>query len=334
MNRQIVQLFGLFTFLFAILLIFTSRWTVFEANSLTDNQYNRRPLIEEQKIPRGFIYADDGRTVLARNRGHGHGENRTYTRTYPQGGLFAHPVGFSYLRNGQRGLESSRNDELVGKEDEFASILSGLESRDREGNDVVTNLDLKGTQAAVNGLAGRTGAVVAIEPTTGKVRVMVSIPEYDPNLIPSRFGELNSDPGKPLLNRTTQELYPPGSTFKVVTATAALDSGKITPETVIDGSSPKTISGAAAQQRGRRELRADLRHGCAHELGQHLLGSGRRAHRDRHAGRVHEALRLLREAAARLSRGLDGRQRRPPQRGEVRRRRLRRGPRRDRPGRY
>ena len=146
MNRQIVQLFGLFTLLFAILIVFTSRWTVFEASSLADNPDNRRPLIEEQKIPRGLILADDGRTVLARSRGHGRGENRTYTRTYPQGGLFAHPVGFSYLTNGQRGLEASRNEDLVGKENEFATILSGLESRDREGNDVVTNLDLKGTR--------------------------------------------------------------------------------------------------------------------------------------------------------------------------------------------
>ena len=131
MNRQIVQLFGLFTFLFAVLVIFTSRWTVFEADSLAENPDNRRPLIEEQKIPRGLILAADGRTRLAQNRGHGRGENRTYTRTYPTGGLFAHPVGFSYLKNGQRGLESSRNEDLVGKENEFATILSGLESRDR-----------------------------------------------------------------------------------------------------------------------------------------------------------------------------------------------------------
>jgi penicillin-binding protein A len=250
MNRQIVQLFGLFTFLFAILVVFTSRWTVFEADSLAENPENRRPLIEQQKIPRGLIYANDGHTQLARNVGHGRGENRTYTRTYPQGGLFAHPVGFSYLKNGQRGIEASYNDDLVGRENEFATILSGLESSDREGNDLVTNLDLRGTQAAVAGLAGRTGAVVAIEPSTGKVRVMVSLPEYDPNLIPTQFGQLNSDPGKPLLNRTTQELYPPGSTFKVVTASAALDSGKIDPNTVIDGSSPKTISGQPLSNAG------------------------------------------------------------------------------------
>jgi penicillin-binding protein A len=250
LNRQIVQLFGLFTLLFAVLLFFTSRWTVFEASSLENNPDNRRPLIEEQKIPRGLILASDNKTRLAASRGEGRGENRIYTRTYPTGRTFGHPVGFSYIRNGRRGLEQSRNDDLVGDEDEFSSILAGLESRDQEGNDVVTNLDVAGTQAAVNGLAGRKGAVVAIEPNTGKVRVMVSIPEYDPNLIPSQIGQLNRDPNQPLLNRTTQELYPPGSTFKVVTATAALDSGKITPETVIDGSSPKEISGVPLENAG------------------------------------------------------------------------------------
>jgi peptidoglycan glycosyltransferase len=94
-NRRIVQLFGLFTLLFAVLLVFTSRWTVFEASSLEDNPDNRRPLIEEQKIPRGLILASDG-TPLARNRAEGRGENRTYVRTYPTGRTFGHPVGFSY----------------------------------------------------------------------------------------------------------------------------------------------------------------------------------------------------------------------------------------------
>jgi penicillin-binding protein A len=253
-NRQIVQLFALFAVLFGVLLAFTSRWTVFEASSLANNPDNRRSLIEEQKHPRGLILADDG-TVLARSVGHGRGQNRTYRRRYPKGGLFAHPVGYSFLTNGQRGIEAFRNEDLVGKENEFATILSGLEDRGREGNDVVTNLDLRGTEAAVNGLAGRKGAVVAMEPSTGKVRVMVSIPEYDPNLIPSQIGRLNNDrENQPLLNRTTQELYPPGSTFKVVTATAALDSGKITPNTVINASSPKTISGVPLQNAGGEQF--------------------------------------------------------------------------------
>ena len=251
MNRQIVQLFGLFAVLFGLLVAFTSRWTVFEAESLADNQNNRRPLIEEQQIPRGLILARDGETVLARSVPEGRGNDRIFRRTYPTGGLFAHPLGYSFITNGRRSLELSRNDDLAGEEDEFESLFAGLEGREREGLDVVTNLDVAGTQAAVAGLAGRKGAVVALEPQTGKVRVMVSIPEYDPNLIPSDIGRLERDRvNQPLLNRSTQELYPPGSTFKVVTAAAAMDSGKVNPNTVIDGSSPKDISGVPLSNSG------------------------------------------------------------------------------------
>jgi penicillin-binding protein A len=250
MNRQIAQLFGLFVVLFAVLVGFTSYWSVLDAEGLDDNPSNRRALIREQKIPRGLILAEDGRTVLARSVPRGRGEDRVFVRTYPTQGLFSHPVGYSYIRNGRISLERSRNDPLAGEEDEFESIFTGLEGREREGLDVVTNLSVRGTQAAQAALGGRKGAVVAIEPQTGKVRVMVSIPEYDANLIPTEFGRLNSDPNKPTLNRTTQELYPPGSTFKVVTATAALDSGKVTPESIIDGSSPKEISGVPLSNAG------------------------------------------------------------------------------------
>jgi penicillin-binding protein A len=249
-NRQIVQVFGLFVVLFAVLVGFTSYWSVLDAEGLEDNQANRRPLIEEQKIPRGVIYARDGRTELARSVGRGRGQNRVFTRFYPTDDLFAHPIGYSFITNGRRSLELSRNSDLAGEEDEFESIFSGLQNREREGLDVVTNLDVAGTQAAVAGLAGRKGSVVAIEPQTGKVRVMVSIPSYDPNLITSEFGRINSDPNQPLLNRSTQELYPPGSTFKVVTAAAALDSGKVTPDSIIDGSSPKDISGVPLENSG------------------------------------------------------------------------------------
>ena len=250
MNRQITQLFGLFVLLFAVLVAFTSYWSVLDAEGLEDNPSNRRALIREQKIPRGLILAADGNTVLARSIPRGRGEDRIFTRIYPTRGLFSHPVGYSFIRNGRISLEQSRNDALAGEEDEFESIFTGLEGKEREGLDVVTNLSVAGTEAAVAGLAGRKGAVVAIEPQTGKVRVMVSIPEYDANLIPTEFGRLNRDPDKPTLNRTTQELYPPGSTFKVVTATAALDSGKITPESIIDGSSPREVSGVPLANAG------------------------------------------------------------------------------------
>jgi peptidoglycan glycosyltransferase len=254
MNAKIRQVYGLFVVLFALLIGFTSYWAVLDANGLENNPDNRRALIKEQSIPRGKIFARDGKTEIAVNRSERRGDTRVFIREYPQRGLFAHPIGYSFITNGRRSLEQSRNDELVGKENEFESIFAGLEGRDEEGNDVITNLDVDGTRAAVAGLAGRKGGVVAIEPQTGKVRVMVSIPEYDPNLIPTDFSALDNDPNKPTFNRTTQELYPPGSTFKVVTATAALDTGKVTPETIIDGSSPKEISGVPLENSGGEDF--------------------------------------------------------------------------------
>jgi penicillin-binding protein A len=88
------------------------------------------------------------------------------------------------------------------------------------------------------------------------VRLMVSIPEYDPNQIPGAFRSINRNPDQPLLNRSTQELYPPGSTFKVVTAAAALDSGRVRPDSIIDGSSPKTISGVPLENSGGQSFGA------------------------------------------------------------------------------
>ena len=254
MNREITQLFGLSAVLFAVLIGFTSYWTVFDAKSLAEKPTNRRALIQEQRVPRGFIYASDGRTKLAENVRHGSGQSRTFTRTYPTGPLFSHAVGYSFIRNGRRGLEQSRNDDLAGKEDEFESILSGFEATRKEGFDVYTNLDVDGQKTAIQALAGRKGAVVALEPSTGKVRVMASFPEFDANQIPDDFNRLNSDPDKPTFNRTTQEGYPPGSTFKAVTATAALDSGKFKPDSIVDGSSPKTISGTPLENSGGEQF--------------------------------------------------------------------------------
>jgi peptidoglycan glycosyltransferase len=248
MNRQIVQLFGLTMLLFALLIAYTSRWTVFEADELNDETANKRPLIEEQKVPRGLILADGGK-VLARSIPRGRGESRIYTRTYPTGPLFAQAVGYSFIDE-RVGLERSRNDALTGDLNEFGTIFRELQSREREGDNVTSTLDERGQRAALEGLAGRRGAVVALEPQTGRVRVMASVPEYDPNEIPRRGSQLKNAPGSPLFNRTTQSSYPPGSTFKVVTAAAALDSGEYNPDSVVDGSSPRDISGVPLANSG------------------------------------------------------------------------------------
>ena len=243
MNRQITQLFVLVMVLFAVLVGFTSRWTVWEADDLEANAANRRGLLEEQRVPRGLVLARDG-TVLARSRGRGRRETRRYERVYPEDGLFAHAIGYSYIQLGRAGLEKSTNDQLTGKTGELQSIVRELSGGAREGNDVRTTLDPKAQRTALDALGGRAGSIVAVEPETGRVRVMASVPGYDPNEVPRRFSQLNRATGSPVFNRATQARYPPGSTFKVVTATAALESGRYEPSTIVDGTSPKVVSGA------------------------------------------------------------------------------------------
>ncbi|MEA2309194.1 MAG: penicillin-binding protein [Thermoleophilaceae bacterium] len=249
MNRQIGRLFLLFIVLFAVLVTFTSRWTVFEAKSLQDKTANRRPLLEAQRIPRGLILADDG-TRLAINHHTGHGETLRYFRSYPAGGLFSHAVGYAFISRGSSGLEKSYNRELTGRQDEFKSLIDQFSGGTKEGDDIHTTLDPRGQRAALAALGGQRGSIVALDPHSGAIKVMASIPDYNPNDIPARYAQLNRDPTSPIFNRATQARYPPGSTFKVVTAAAAIDSGKYTPNSFISGRNGKLISGVPLQNDG------------------------------------------------------------------------------------
>jgi penicillin-binding protein A len=232
-NVPISRLFAVIVALFALLVIWTSRWTVFDAKSLNNDVLNRRTLIDELKIKRGRIFAADG-TVLGRSV---QAVGGTYRRVYPTNNLFSQAVGYAIAAQGRSaGLERSQGDALRGLQTGLSSIFGQLSPR-RVGDDVYTSLDPKAQRVALNGLAGRAGSVVALDPRTGAVKVMVALPGYDNNN-PDATG-----PGISTLNRSTQGGYPPGSTFKVVTATAAIDSGKYTPSSVVNGNSPKTISG-------------------------------------------------------------------------------------------
>ena len=125
MNRQIVKLFGLVVVLFAVLIGFTSYWAVFDAKALKGKDANKRPLLEQQQIKRGRILAADG-TVIARSVPKGHGAGLRYVRRYPEGSLYGHPIGYSFVQQGDSEFEQFHNDELVGNESEFSSILDQL----------------------------------------------------------------------------------------------------------------------------------------------------------------------------------------------------------------
>ena len=255
MNRQIVKIFGLILVLYALLFGFTSYWSVFDSNSLKANTANRRPLLEEQRIHRGSILADDG-TVIARSTPQGKGNSKIYVRHYPLGSLFGNPIGYSFVDRGRVGTELAHNDELVGNKTEFLSVLDELQGHAQVGDNLTSSLDPRAQRSAVDGLGGQRGSVVAIVPSTGEVRAMVSIPEYDPNQVENAntFKRLNGVESAPLFNRATQAGYPPGSTMKVVTATAALDSGKFTPDSALSGRSPIEIEGVPLSNSGGEQF--------------------------------------------------------------------------------
>ncbi len=241
MSRPIIRLYVVFALLFGVLAGFTSYWSVWDAEDLNDNPKNARSIIAEARVKRGTIRTAD-REVLARSVRAGGG---TYRRSYPRPDLFPHEVGYSFLTRGRAGLEQFYNDDLAGREGEFTSLIEQLEGRRPEGEDLRTTLDARAQRVALDALAGRRGSVVALEPRTGEVKVMASDPGYDPNDVDeqSTFQRLLGSSEDPLVNRATASSYPPGSTFKVVTAAAALDSGKFTPDSVLDGSNAKEFGG-------------------------------------------------------------------------------------------
>ncbi len=240
MNAPVVRLFGLVIVLFAVLVVFTSRWTVFEAEALRDNPNNRRVLFEEQRIKRGIIRAADG-SVLAANRAL---SQERYERRYPTGELFSHPVGFTSLDRGRTGLEEYYNDPLTGRRSDAIGALERLLGPQKVGDDLRTALVPRAQEVAYEQLGGRPGAVVALDVKTGAMRVMAATPTYDP-----------TDPARAeTFNRATQGRFPPGSTMKTVTATAAIDSGRYQPGSRVSGENGKVISGTPLDNFGGEDF--------------------------------------------------------------------------------
>ena len=260
MNKQIVRLYGFVLLLFVFLVAFTSRWAVLEAEELEDEPDNRRPLIEEQQIERGTITTSDGVLIAESVRAGG----GVFVRQYPEAATaFGNPLGYSFVDVGRTGIEESENDLLAGEQNEFASIIDQISGTTRAGADITLTLDagaqqvaLQGLQSAISANGSVGGSVVAIEPDTGAVKVMATIPGFNPNEVANEdtFDLLRTDEDAPLLNRPTQSTYQPGSTMKVVTATAALDSGEFETSTTLNADSGVEISGVPLANSGGQDF--------------------------------------------------------------------------------
>ena len=242
MNPQIRRLFFVFSFLF-VALIATATYWLWRAPDLEARQGNPQ-IVRELEIERGLILAANGRTRLAANRKRTLEDGTVwYLRRYPRQSLTAHAVGYSTVGRSRTGLEKSMNDYLTASNANLSTIfdttLDTIRGIPREGNDLVTTIDLDTQRAAVDGLAGKCGAAVALEPSTGRVLALASAPTFNPNLVETDFESIEAitapcKPASPLLDRATAGRFVPGSTFKVITASAAIDTGRFTPESVFE----------------------------------------------------------------------------------------------------
>jgi peptidoglycan glycosyltransferase len=237
-NRQITKLAVTALILLSALIVGTTYWQTWASASLAEKQDNAIQRVAQFRIKRGQIRAADG-TILATNVRKKVGGQTLYFRTYPTHGLFAHLVGYSTQVRSRAGLEQSENAYLTASNANLGTIfnktLDKLKGVTITGNDLILSVRPGVQRLAMSQLAGKCGAAVVMNPTTGKVYALASQPTYDPNLVENHFNLIKAPgapchPAAPLLNRATDGLFTPGSSFKVVTASAALDSNRFTPE--------------------------------------------------------------------------------------------------------
>jgi penicillin-binding protein A len=241
-NAQIsrVALFALA--LVIALIVATTYWQTWASAGLNDRQENAIQRVAQFKVDRGLILSTRGRAPFAVNRKRRVKGQTLYFRRYPTDSLAPHVVGYSTQVRSRAGLERSMNDYLTGANTNLSTVLDTTIDKLRgttvRGNHLLLTLDPPAQRVARRALGRNCGAAVAIEPATGRVLVLASNPSYDPNLVEGRFGRIAREARSavdcprpdPFFNRGAAGLYIPGSTFKVVTAAAALESRRFSPD--------------------------------------------------------------------------------------------------------
>jgi len=252
MNRSIRQVGAVAAVLILALLINITASYVLRSDSLNNNPQNRRVREAQFAQPRGAILV--GNTPVVQTLP---SDGRfSYLRTYTDGAMYAPVSGYFSFVYGRSKLEQQYNSQLTGTDDAqiIARLIDQLSGRQPEGASLQTTLNAKAQRAAWNALKGRKGAVVAIDYTTGAILAYVSAPSYDPSKLSSAdlnstqaaWKSLNDDPNKPMSDRAGREIYPPGSSFKLITAAAALEAGW-TPQTKVDSPAKLTLPGTSMQ---------------------------------------------------------------------------------------
>lgn len=214
-NREFVIITYLFVAVFIMMMAYFVYFQVFKSEDFINSPYNTRQNTFAEHVTRGEILSSDEK-VLAQTVV---GEDGSETRYYPYGAMFAHAVG--YDSNGKSGVESFANFNLLRSHAFFLEqVINGIQDKKNPGDNVVTTFNYRLQETAYQALGGNRGAVIAMEPSTGKILAMVSKPDFDPNTIAADWESIISNTDSEnsvLVNRVTQGLYPPGSTFKILT---------------------------------------------------------------------------------------------------------------------
>lgn len=242
----------LFTALFAVLIGNITYIQVIKASEYQDMPSNNHTINKARYIKRGSIITADGLT-LAESIQQADG---TYARSYPNGNLAAHVVGYYSQQYGTMGIENTQNDTLTGSKDysSWQNALNSLAGISEPGNSVQLTIDSRIQRAAEQALAGRVGAIVALDPRSGAVLAWASAPTFDNTNIQAAIEAANASGGADtsMYDRATLALYTPGSTFKVLTLASALENGLATLDTTYDSPGRMEIGGADVVSIGER----------------------------------------------------------------------------------
>lgn len=279
MNRAISRVFVIAVVLFAALVVNLTWIMVVRAEWFQERPENKRGIAKELKIRRGDILGHDGSRIAGVVRRSGF-----YYRTYPQGTLAPQLVGYDSVRYGRSGIEDQMNDVLTGQATELGvqSWVDRLLGKRPKGADVKLTLVPAVQKAAQQALYGQSGAIVVLDPRTGALIASASAPSYDPRRLEDDWARLSKDQAAPLLNRVTQGLYPPGSAFKVVTATAGLQTGAVTPDTdFVDTGTYVVFGGKVTNYGGEVYGAHDFTQALTYSVNTTFGRVGNKLHKDR-----------------------------------------------------
>ncbi|MDO8886811.1 penicillin-binding transpeptidase domain-containing protein [Candidatus Oleimmundimicrobium sp.] len=240
MNKRLYTLGIFFSIVFVVLIINLTYLQVFAAHKIVSHPENKRSLAKDASIERGKIFSSDGE-LLADNTV----VNNTYVRIYPQEKITSALVGFNDITYGRAGIELTYNDYLLGRRTMVSAedYIKKITGDKVPGNDVTLTINFPLQKEAFELLADKRGAIVVLNPKTGAILAMATNPTFDPNNINENWTNLIKDSSAPLINRGAQGLYPPGSSFKIITASAAVDSGISSPASIYKGPGEIKISG-------------------------------------------------------------------------------------------